>query len=59
MARGHRDDPLREGRRRPALTQAQAAGLLPDYHDCLAFAARLRGAAGVRRPQPAGEAPAG
>ena len=55
----------------PSLTQAQAAGLLPDYHDCLAFGARLRGTASpagtpspagtaeVRRPQPAGEAPAG
>jgi dTDP-4-dehydrorhamnose 3,5-epimerase len=29
----------------PSLTRAQAAGLLPDYHDCQAFAARLRGAA--------------
>jgi dTDP-4-dehydrorhamnose 3,5-epimerase len=55
----------------PSLTQAQAAGLLPGYHDCQAFGARLRGTASpagtpspagtaeVRRPPPAGEAPAG
>jgi dTDP-4-dehydrorhamnose 3,5-epimerase len=27
----------------PSLAQARAAGLLPDYADCLAHAARLRG----------------
>ncbi len=27
----------------PSLTQARSAGLLPSYHDCLAWAARLRG----------------
>lgn len=38
---------------------AERPGLLPGYHDCQAVAARLRGAAEGRWPQPAGEAPAG
>ena len=43
----------------PSLAQTQAARLLPDYHDCLAVAARLRSGGEGSSPQPAGEVPAG
>ncbi len=43
----------------PSLAQTQAARLLPDYHDCLAVAARLRIGGGGSSPQSAGEVPAG
>ena len=38
-------EPILSGKdaRAPSLAQARAAGLLPDYADCPAHAARLRG----------------